>query len=222
MPFTYDATKPDLVDPQRRNFVFFGGVCLGGLLFIGGMALWIMGRISSLEFFCWIVAEVPICWLAGHAMWSIVERASSGFVKMIMSGGSTPPAYTFSEQQALVVQWRYSEAAASYRKYIDDNPGEIEGRLRLAELLAGPAQDPDGAEEMFLEARVLGGSPQQDATLSNGLIDLYTATGRAEGLRRELGRFARTYAGSGAAAKAAERLAAMDLVPTPPNPDVPH
>lgn len=200
------APSISIDDIERRTVVMRMGLYFMILSLAAGGALWYRGTLSSLAFIIWLALELPVAWVVGTAAWYIIHVASSGFITMLTAAGGTPPEYGFSEQEALVAQGRIDDAIQSYRRYIDDHPGEIEGRLRLAALLASHPGEIDNAEATFLEARVLGGTARQLATLSNGLIDLYHSAGRTAQLKAELARYARAYAGSHEAGAAAERL----------------
>ncbi|HEY4321637.1 MAG TPA: hypothetical protein VGM77_10745 [Gemmatimonadales bacterium] len=209
---TQPATAPSISvdDIERRTVVMRMGLYFMILTVAAGGALWFRNIISTLAFIAWIALEIPASWLVGTIAWYVIHMASSGFIHVLTSAGGTPPEYGFSEQQAMVMQGRIDDAIQSYRRYIDDHPGEIEGRIRLGLLLADGRRDEAGAEESLLEARILGPGPQQESIISNALIDLHTAAGRPEALRAELARFVQRYPGSTAAAHASERLRTLE------------
>jgi tetratricopeptide (TPR) repeat protein len=122
------------------------------------------------------------------------------------SGKGSPTPREYSEQQALVIRGRYTEAADSYRAIIEDDPADIDARLRLGALLEEKCGDPDGAEACYLGIRALGPTPQQEWLVSNALIDLYHREARQERLKAELDCVARRHAGTGAGASAQRRL----------------
>ncbi|HEY6784416.1 MAG TPA: hypothetical protein VI159_05660, partial [Gemmatimonadales bacterium] len=62
------------------------------------------------------------------------------------------------------------------------------------------------AEQLYLEVRRSKPDERREMAAANGLIDLYTRTGRKDRLKVELARFADRYAGSQHAIEAKRRL----------------
>ena len=132
----------------------------------------------------------------GYAVTFLAERSAHGFLRALLSSGGERHTHGYSAQESLVMRGRFAEAIASYHHLIAHAPGDLDARLRLAELLAKEGNDLVAAEAMYLEVRVLGPSMRQDVTLSNGLIELYRRNGAREQLKGELARFARRHEGS--------------------------
>ena len=144
-----------------------------------------------------------------NALVFVLDRVARGFMHTLLSAGGESHTHEYSEQDALVISGRITDAIASYHRHIANTPADLDARLRLAALLATDGNDAIAAEAMYLEARVLGPSRRQDVTLSNGLIDLFRAQGAREQLKAELARFARRHEGSVEGNKAREYLRQM-------------
>jgi len=86
------------------------------------------------------------------------------------------------------------------------SPEDRDARLRLAALLERHLAGYDEAERLYLEVRGAEPDARPEMAASNGLIDLYTKTGRRARLKVELARFAERYRGSAQADGAARRL----------------
>jgi tetratricopeptide (TPR) repeat protein len=184
-----------------------------GLIFIH-VGLNANGRLSDRAMYIWLAADPFLAVAIAFAIGTMIERTSRGFVSMVLAGGNIPYAHQYSEQDALIAQGRIDDAVTSFRALIVGSPRDLEARLRLAALLAGPAGRREDAEREFLEVRALAPSPQQTAVLSNALIDLYRAMGRRDDMMIELRRFARRFPdtrGGQAAADYLDRLRAEDV-----------
>lgn len=105
-----------------------------------------------------------------------------------------------------MIRGRYVEAADSYRAIIEDEPTNIEARLRLGALLEKECRDVAAAEACYREIRPLDPTPQQDWVASNALIDMYHREGNRERLKEELARLSRQYRNTEAGASARRRL----------------
>lgn len=157
--------------------------------------------LGAIEFFYWgnrfvwfVLPDIALTALILLGTnWLLARASRAGGSVLFPSGKSTPAPREYSEQQALVVRGRFVEAADSYRAIIDDEPANIEARLRLGELLATECRDVGGAEACFVELRTLNPTPQQDWIASNALIDLYQREGRREQLKLEIARLSRQF-----------------------------
>jgi hypothetical protein len=107
-----------------------------------------------------------------------------------------PPAPSFSYQEALIMQGKYGEATDSFRDHLLQHPSDLEARLALAALLAGPATNPAEAEREFLAVRSGGATARQDLIATEGLIALYASTGQRGRHMAELARFAERFRGT--------------------------
>lgn len=137
-----------------------------------------------------VVPDVVLVSVIVLLLWSAVRGAGSVTGALLMPNG-TPPARQYSEQDALIARGDFSAAADSYRSYLVAYPEDLNARLGLGALLAGPLGDAAAAERCFLEIRAQHPSAQQEQVVGNALIDLYRSDGRRQELKGELARFAR-------------------------------
>lgn len=137
-----------------------------------------------------VVPDVVLVSVIVLLLWSTIRGAGSITGALLMPSG-TPPPRQYSEQDALVARGDLSGAADSYRAYLVAYPNDLNARLGLGALLAGPLHDAAAAERCFLEIRTLHPSPQQEQVVGNALIDLYRSGDRRHELKGERARFAR-------------------------------
>jgi hypothetical protein len=153
----------------------------------------------------WVVAPAlaaVMAVLVSH----FLTRVSRALLGGLQSSGGEPHSREYSEQQALVAAGRIDDAIDSYRAHLVACPGDVEARLRLAALLAGPAAQPEAGERWLLETREMPLSSRQETVIGNTLIDLYERTGQRHLLKAELARFARLHHGTDAAVHARRHL----------------
>jgi len=167
------------------------------------------GRIGLLGFLGVVAGGVLLGAVAGALVTRASGAAAGGLVQMLTGAGNLPPAPSFSYQEALVMQRKYDEAANSYRSHLRQYPSDLDARLALAALLAGPANNPAEAEREFLAVRAAGAVGRHDLIASEGLIDLYATTGQRGRHLAELARFAERFRGSPAGAGAKRALAEL-------------
>lgn len=143
----------------------------------------------------------------------LIHRATSGaatgFVRSLLSAGDIPPPRTYPNQEVLIAQGRYAEAADYFRDHLTIEPEDHAARLLLARLLETRLGDDAGAERLYLEVRNAGLPPREAGAATNGLIDLYRRTGRRDRLKMELARYADRYGGTAAGEAAARELKAL-------------
>ncbi len=110
------------------------------------------------------------------------------------SGSSTPALKGYSAIEALVAQGRYEDAASGYRREIQSDPGDIEARSRLAQLLLDRLDDPAGAARVLIEARDLSRHEARKIGYALRLVDLYRSRMKDRGKALvELRRFVDTF-----------------------------
>ncbi len=153
----------------------------------------------------WVLAPLLAALLAlliSHAM----TRASQALLGTLQSTGGEKHSREYSEQQSLIVAGRIDDAIDSFQAHLVAFPDDVEARLRLAALYAGPGKQADAAEHQYLEARSMTLNPRQELVIGNALIDLYRHTGQRHALKAELARFARLHQGSEAGTQARHHL----------------
>ena len=158
--------------------------------------------------FVWlIIPDIALTALIVYGTnWFLEGAARAAGSILLPSAKGSPKAREYSEQEALVIRGRHAEAADSYRAIIEDEPANIEARLRLGALLEEKCGDPDGAEACYRRIRAIDPTPQQEWVVSNALIDLYQREGRREELMEELASMSRRYEKTDAGAHARRRL----------------
>lgn len=167
------------------------------------------GRIGLLGFLGVVAAGLLLGALAGALVTRASGLAAGGLVQMLTGAGNLPPAPSFSYQETLVMQRKYDQAVDSYRSHLLQYPTDLEARLALAALLAGPAKSPAEAEHEFLAVRAAGAVGRHDLIASEGLIDLYVTTGQRGRHMAELARFAERFRGTPAGDGARRALAEL-------------
>lgn len=150
-------------------------------------------RISPQAFWVWVVASVPIGLLVALLAWFLLGQFSAGFIHVVHAGGNLRPDPGFSLEEAMIARGDYRNARDTLAARLDGGAHDLTIHLRLAELHARWLKDPVAAEQAYLAARKLGGDDRQRATVANGLIDLYRASGQTGRLMTELARFAEAY-----------------------------
>ncbi len=192
-------------DTAEHTFMLRLALQLGPFIMVGlcGVELYFFG-----PRFVWFI--LPNFALTALILWGVnwfLEGASHAAESIYFpSGKGSPTPREYSEQQSLVIRGRYAEAADSYRAIIEDDPTDLEARLRLGALLEEKCGDSAGAEACYRDVRLRAVTPQQDWLASNALIDLYHREGRREQLKQELDRLARRHQFTGAGASAQRRL----------------
>lgn len=186
-----------------------------GLIMLGVFAFWLreQGWISDTTFKIALVANIP---LAGGLVLLVnlmVGRAAEGLTQVLTGSGNLKPDPSFSLEESLIVRGQTEAARATLEARLSGGAEDTAVRLRLADLHARVLRNPAEAERWYLEAR--GGScdDRQQATILNGLLDLYRATGQRGRLMTELARFAGTYPDTRAGRAAREELLAMKREP---------
>jgi len=188
-----------------RIAIYFVPAC-SILLSLGWLSLLLRGVISALAFVALLLLNLP---LALTGVWLInrtLGHASVTLGRALLAAGDIEPPPSYPNQDLLIAQGRYAEAADYFRDHIRITPDDVAARLRLADLLERQLDDPTGAEAEYLEARRRAGDPRAEFAATTGLIDLYRKLGRRDRLRVELARCADRYRGTAAGTAAAQEL----------------
>ena len=188
---------------RARLFVM---VALGFMLAIAGFSLSARGRLSPAGLLLWLLATPLATYAVSSLVLVLLRHSGSGLARVLFATGGEKHSREYSEQQALVVAGRIDDAIDSFQAHLVAFPEDVEARLRLAALYAGPAKQPEAAEHHLLEVREAAHSPRQALVIGNALIDLYRSTGQRHLLKAELARFARIHHGTDAADQARRHL----------------
>jgi hypothetical protein len=203
-------SSPD--SAERGQFLKLAGMlCIygGPLLLVAEAMAFGKGMIGGLTLLLLILLDIPILFGVSLVLFWFMDRSASGFTRMVYAGGNLPPDPAHSGCESLVARGYYQEGAVAYRAHLAAHPGDHLARFKLAELCRVHLNDPDAAEQLYLEVRRGGPSPKEERLLSSLLIELYRATGRRDRQMVELARFAARWKGTRAAADAATALREM-------------
>ncbi|PYO82402.1 MAG: hypothetical protein DMD37_02685 [Gemmatimonadetes bacterium] len=218
-----EAKAPRTVDAAERAqlirvAVYFGPPCL---IMVNALAFFLheKGMISGGAQAVLAVLSVPIAIAGVVAIHVGTSRSAAGFAHVVSGAGNIPPPPSYPRQEVLITRGQYAEAAEYFRDHIRIAPEDLEARLRLADLVERHLGGYEEAERLYLEVRQLTQDAREQFRAHNGLIDLYTKTGRTDRLKVELARFADRYRRSPQGEEAARRLRdlkAEDTTSAPP------
>jgi len=153
------------------------------------------------------VLDIPLTYWVAKLVHAGTGNLAEGFVATLTASGNLPPPPpAYVRQDVLLTQGKYAEAAEYFRDHIRVHPEDLEARLRLAAVLEKHLRGDAEAEQLYLEVRRSNPDQRREMAAANGLIDLYTRTGRKDRLKVELARFADRYAGSQHALEARRKL----------------
>ena len=129
----------------------------------------------------------------------------------IYMGGNSGTEEQYSQEQALVMQRRVDEALALYEHRILGEPGNVQARLRAADLYAGQGGNPKRAAELLREVQKIPGlAPGDGVYAGNRLADLYLGPLNEPGRAVvELRKLIDLYPGTPGAQQARSALAAI-------------
>jgi len=208
-----EAKAPRTVDAAERAqlvrvAVYFGPPCL---VLVNALAYFLRekGMISGGVMVLLAVLSIPIAVVGVIAIHVGTTRSAKGFANIVSGAGNIPPPPSYPNQDVLIVRGQYAEAAEWFRDHIRIAPEDLEARLRLADLVERYLGGHEEAEQLYLEVRRLSQDARELFRAHNGLIDLYTKTGRNDRLKVELARFADRYRGSPPGQEAARRLSEL-------------
>jgi len=197
-------------DPIDGLLLMRVGLYFGPACFIMLTALWtkllLEGAISAGAFVVLLVANVPITLAGVKLIYRSISGSATFLADTLTAAGSIPPPPSYPNQDVLIAQGKYAEAADYFRDHLRIDPADCDARLRLAELCERYLADPAGAEQQYLEARRASTDPRRQFAATNALIDLYRRTGRHDRLTVELARFAERYRGTPHGEAAAREL----------------
>jgi len=192
-----------------RIAVLFGPPCLI-ILSAAWFFLLAKGFISPRTFVLLMVANIPITVGGVFVIFLFVRTMAVGVAHMATAAGNIPPPPSYPNQDLLIAQGKYREAADYFRDHIRITPEDMDARLRLADLLERYLGDLAGAEQQFLAVRRLSNEPHLEVPVTNGLIDVYRKQGRREQLKSELARLVERRRGTALGEGAARELQELE------------
>ncbi|HZI21774.1 MAG TPA: hypothetical protein VFD76_04635 [Gemmatimonadales bacterium] len=193
-----------------RVAVLFGPPCMV-LLSAAWFSLLATGAISGRTFFWLLGANIPITAAAVGVVFLVVRTSAVGVAHMATAAGNIAPPPSYPNQDLLIAQGKYGEAADYFRDHIRITPEDLDARVRLADLLERHLGDLAGAEQQYLAVRRLGGESRLQTAATNGLIDVYRKQGRRDQLMVELARLAEGQRGTALGAGAARELRELKM-----------
>jgi hypothetical protein len=200
-------------DPRDGLLLMRIGLYFGPPCFVLLTAAWFKllhdEAISLGVFLLLLVLNVPITLAGVEVIYQVVHRTAVGLTKTLLADGDIPPPPSYPNQDVLIAQGKYAEAAEYFRDHIRVDPDDCDARFRLADLLERHLADPTGAEQQLLDVRRRSPDPRRQYAASNALIDLYRKSGRRDRLKVELARFAQRYRGTPRGEAAARELKGM-------------
>ena len=200
---THDATD------IARIGVLFGPPCMV-ILSAAWFFLLAKGFISPRTFVLLMLANIPITVGGVIAVFLAVRTTAVGVAHMATAAGNIPPPPSYPNQDLLIAQGKYREAADYFRDHIRIAPEDMDARLRMADLLERHLGDLAGAEQQFLAVRRLSSETRLEVRVTNGLIDVYRKQGRRELLKSELARLVARQRGTALGEGAARELQELE------------
>ncbi len=150
-------------------------------------------RISATGFWVMSLLSVPAGLLFGLGTYWLLGATSRGFVQVIFAGGNIRPDPSFSLEETLMARGEYLNARTALENRLATGEDTLAVQMRLADLNARLIRDPVAAERSYLAVRAGTADDRQRWAATNGLIDLYRASGQRGRLMVELGRLADTW-----------------------------
>src|SRR2546430_10000216 len=200
-------------DPIDGLLLMRVGFYFGPACFIILTALWtkllVEGTISGGVFVLLLAANVPITLAGVKLIYRSISGSATLLANTLTAAGDIPPPPSYPNQDVLIAQGKYAEAADYFRDHLRVDPADCDARFRLAELCERHLADHAGAEHQYLEARRGSTDPRRQFAATNALIDLYRRTGRRDRLTVELARFAERDQGRRHGEAAAREVQAM-------------
>jgi hypothetical protein len=194
---------------ERRELVVAGMRVAGPVTAIAVFIAWYLsekGKVAGLEVLGVILLGPLIGFPIGVLVGLGSRAAGEHIIRTLTSSGGLPPAPDFSYQDAQVIRGNPEVARASYEAHLKAEPKDLNARLALARLWRDQLGDARKAEQLYLEARQLEPSPEQEFAIGNALIDLYRGSQQRGREMAELARFAERFAGTQAGMQARAAL----------------
>src|SRR2546430_9878928 len=144
-------------DPVDSLLLMRVGLYFGTGCFLIRTALWTKllgeGTISAGVFVVLVVANVPIP-LAGIALiYRSIGGTATLLANTLTAAGDIPPPPSYPNQDVLIAQGKYAEAAEYFRDHVRVDPADCDARLRLAGLAHRHLPGPQGGGQQYLGAR---------------------------------------------------------------------
>lgn len=200
-PTLFDRLGPAAVD-RVRAFAY-GLLVFGLVVGVGATQLGFSVRLILVAACGAALVPVLALGLSNSVGWT--------WKRFMVDGASTPYVESYSYQQSLVMAGRLDDALASFEAVIAEKPGELDPKLKAAELYGRDKKDHRRAAELFRDAlKSETITPGQYVYVANRLVDLYTGPLNEPGRALvELRKLIDRYPGSVAADQAKGALATL-------------
>lgn len=163
-------------------------------------------RLSQTGFWVMSLLSVPGGLLFALLAWWLLGEGSRGFVGVLFAAGNIPPEPSFSLEESLIARGEFENARLVLESRVAEGRDTIATQLRLADLHARLLREPAAAARWYLAARSGTRDDRQRWEATNGLIDLYRASGETGRLMTELARLAQLWPGTRAGQDAKREL----------------
>ncbi|MFN2317781.1 MAG: hypothetical protein ABR551_05880 [Gemmatimonadales bacterium] len=163
-------------------------------------------RISLTGFWIMAALSVPGGLVFALCAWWVLGSASRGFVQVVLGAGNLRPDPSFSLEESLIVRGELLNARTTLEDRLATGEDTVAVQLRLADLNARLIRDPVAAERWYVAVRSGPADDRHRWAATNGLIDLYRASGQRGRLMVELARFAEHWPNTRGAADARREL----------------
>ncbi len=150
-------------------------------------------RISPTGFWVMSLLSIPGGLLFALGAWWVLGQWSRGFVQMVLGAGNIRPDPSFSLEESLIARGELLNARMALEDRLATGVDSVVVQLRLADLNARLIKDPVAAERCYLAVRSGPADDRHRWAATNGLIDLYRASGQRGRLMVELARLADTW-----------------------------
>src|SRR5881394_2233285 len=145
-------------DPIDGLLLMRVGLYFGPACFIMLTALWTKLLLEG---------NVPITLAGVKLIYRSISGSATFLADTLTAAGNIPPPPSYPNQDVLIAQGKYAEAADYFRDHLRIDPADCDARLRLAELCERHLADHAGAEHQYLEARRGSTDPRRQFAATN-------------------------------------------------------
>jgi len=140
----------------------------------------------------------------------LAEAISQKLMSKVFAFNKGKVSGDYSRAKRLLVEERFEEAIAEFRRALEEEPEQLTIQIEIAEIYACDLHDYQRAIEEYEKALVLPAMDSQRVSILNRIADIYeTGLGDSDMAVRTLSRIVESLPGTKFAHKAAERIAAI-------------
>ncbi len=169
------AAQPDAIGVEGTRAKLWGLIVGVPFAFIG-LLIGIKLKLRPVEIVgCMIATGLIAGMVVRYVSMALAGVAGSALLSALQpSGASTPYQHQYSYQESLAAKGDIAGAIESYEALIAEWADDFEARVRVADLYARSAKQPQKAAEHFCAVqRTAGVTPERLIYASNRLVDLY-------------------------------------------------